>query len=121
MLKKSHYKEETKTVLDAAIKIIDKGWCQHHMATDYKGESIPYMDKEAKNFCLTGSLYRAAKDKERETGETVFYSTGALISYLFSYVNQATNSPVLHRWNDKKGRKKTDVINALSIAKELVR
>ena len=96
----------TEQVLQDTIDIVELGWVQRRIAVDDCRYGVNPLDPGACKWCLMGALIKAigySIDTRKDHEEM------ELIWDLESHVEGGN----LYEWNDKKGRKKEDVINFL--------
>jgi hypothetical protein len=108
----------TREALHRAADLLEEfGWCQFHPAKDDDGWGcLPY-DKEARSFCLTGSVERAIFDL---TGHRMRYDgpypgIKITMSRPDGYTGEPKFSP---EWNNDPSRTKADVVAVLREAAE---
>lgn len=87
--------------------LIRKGWTQHTFARDKNKEPVSVSSPEACSFCLLGAVYKTARD----LGPKSVIIEHKLLDSLEALTNQKTA-----KFNDKKGRTKTQIINLLNSA-----
>ena len=91
--------EKLLKVLNAAYKLVSKGWNQAFYAKDAKGHSVDWDSKRAVSYCLAGALLKASK------GDWIAEE----------YINSMFGAVV--QYNDDKKRTKEEVLNLLDHAR----
>lgn len=108
----------TREALHRAADLLEEfGWCQFHPAKDDDGWGcLPY-DKEARSFCLSGSIERAIFDL---TGHKLRYDGPCPGINITSarpggYKGKPKFNP---KWNNASGRTRAEVVAVLREAAE---
>ena len=105
------YKTNQLKVLNAAKKLIERGWARCAAARDTKGNWCVSEDKKAVSWCTTGAIIRALKDTklkaQKELWDEVLKS--------FVVANHLGNKNMTF-WNDETGRSKVQVLKAFDNA-----
>ena len=99
-----------KDVLVEMRRLIEEvGWTQDYDARDQEGEAVDPCSEVAACFCLGGALHRA------EHGGNAPHSVRDEVRLLST---DAIGEGYIPNWNDRRGRTKEEVLQALDIAIE---
>ena len=88
-----------------AAKLVEKGWSQHRLAFNGKGEHVDAHSPEAESWCAMGALYRAGfvvAGKRSRGDELAFTARSHIERTLLTGEN-------LMVWNDKPDREAGEV------------
>ena len=101
------------SVLSKARDIIaTKGWIQGSLAKDNEGRNVSPLCKDAVGYCAMGAIEKASYDFGK------YFGDGELMTCVVSeqFFDSLDEDGSISSWNDKKGRKKEDVIRIFRYA-----
>lgn len=89
-----------RAVIEKALELVRRGWCQRASARDAAGNAVSPMDTEACCWCLDGALLVA---------------TDSALEYLQASVavSNALGGKGYIGWNDTPGRTQNEVVSLL--------
>jgi hypothetical protein len=119
MLASINYIAWYRQLLDYAIDLVKRGWCQGALALDEANQPTQSTDPKAVAFCLMGSLERAVHDVQPDPrpGHVLFaVDVGYMRDLVFVRIWDVVGG-CPEDWNDAPKRKKAQVIAALEAAK----
>ena len=102
-----------KVLLDAAEFLEEKDWCQGAFARNSSYESVSIYNLDACKFCLAGAVMVSTRAVVVSPG----VHRGSILNAAYEKIENLIASNVTV-WNDKPGRTKEEVINALRKAAE---
>lgn len=104
--------------LQAAKKLIEKGWCKEAFARTKNGKACGIFSKNATNFCMKGALLRVNGDRpHKDSYEDVMYMENCLLRAMQDPMATANNFQYIPLFND--GSTKRKVLRAFDKAIEL--
>ena len=89
-----------RAVIEKALELVRKGWCQRASARDASGNSVSPMDTEACCWCLDGALLVACD------GMAEYLTASRTVS-------EALGGKGYIGWNDTPGRTQDEVVSLL--------
>lgn len=103
------------TALIEARRIIDKGWAQQTFARDSNGNMCYWASEQAETFCSIGAIYRAIDFGKTLNSFLGIDVIGAVAKHMpLGYETEIGEN--LTRFNDAKGRKKEEILEAFDSA-----
>ena len=93
--------------LRAARAFVERGWCQNAFARQENGDPAVPRSKKACQWCVMGALIAAMPGKP---------PAGLMVSCDALFRKAARTSLSIHKWQDKKGRKKEQVLRVFDKA-----
>ena len=114
--KKSDYQTHVASdLLAEARRLIESGWCQRTAARNDSGRSVLPADPAATSWSATGALICAYR---RHPAQGDSRAPEAFALAMTALVAAVGDSP--QRWNDQRGRKRDEIVAALTAAAKLV-
>lgn len=103
------------TALIEARRIIDKGWAQQTFARDSNGNMCFWASEQAESFCSIGAIYRAIDFGKTLNSFLCIDVIGAVAKHMpLGYETELGEN--LTRYNDTKGRRKEEILDAFDAA-----
>ena len=97
--------------LQNAKALLDRGWCQHHMALNVYRWIVTPDSSEATHFCLVGAIYNEVK-----SSDNLDYYVRELLQNIadfeadFPVYDRNERQAKMTAWNDIQGRTKEEVL-----------
>ena len=113
------HKERTDAIatLEGALALLERGWCQSHLAMNEVGLPVEPDDRKAARWCISGAICAtAARLFPLEGCRREQSKHGA---YLF--VCDHLDIRLIPEWNDEDGRTQSDVVSAVRAALTIAR
>jgi hypothetical protein len=107
-------------IINRAIQLIDRGWCQLCMARDSFGRPLPFTSEGATEFCLTGAMLRSRIEAANRLGPHLLEQVETQYVKELHVLIRLVGVSSLSEFNDHPRTTKTDVLQVMLIAQRRI-
>lgn len=108
-------------ILNRTKDIVQKGWTQNNFARNKYGHAVDHKSENASKFCLTGAFEQASNDESYIDKRQARDCLERAIANRTGHTDTEDDYTPMITFNDKKGRKKCEVVGIVEYAIQLAK